>query len=63
MQVPCYNCIDRKFKCHSTCEKYLEYQKGCEEKRKERVKNAEFQGYCGDTYTKRYHRRHIKSRR
>ena len=23
----CYNCPDRKYKCHSTCERYLELKK------------------------------------
>lgn len=25
-QGPCYKCADREIGCHSTCEKYIEYQ-------------------------------------
>jgi len=25
MSAPCYNCPDRHYKCHSSCEKYAEY--------------------------------------
>ena len=34
MKVPCKNCTDRHYKCHSECEKYLKFLKE-NEKRKE----------------------------
>ena len=27
MNAPCFKCENRTISCHSTCEKYLEYQK------------------------------------
>lgn len=27
MQAPCHKCTQRHFKCHSDCEKYLEFSK------------------------------------
>ena len=34
MDNPCYKCPDRKAECHSTCEKWLEYEK---------ARNAEYE--------------------
>lgn len=27
MKAPCLDCTERRFKCHSECEKYIEYVK------------------------------------
>lgn len=27
MKAPCLDCMERHFKCHSECEKYIEYVK------------------------------------
>ena len=39
MQAPCKDCPDRHTLCHSTCEKYIEYNKYREEVR---AKKREF---------------------
>ena len=36
MNAPCKDCPDRNYMCHSTCEKYIEYQKHREEVRKKK---------------------------
>ena len=33
MKVPCKDCPDRHYKCHSECEKYIEYKKRCDDLR------------------------------
>ena len=33
-KAPCKDCPDRHLHCHSTCEKYIAYNKECEELRK-----------------------------
>lgn len=38
MQAPCKDCTDRQLGCHSVCEKYKEYAKQNEERRKLREK-------------------------
>lgn len=38
MQAPCKDCADRALGCHSVCEKYKEYAKQNEERRKLREK-------------------------
>ena len=38
MQAPCKDCTDRQLGCHSVCEKYKEYAKHNEERRKLREK-------------------------
>lgn len=32
-KAPCKDCPDRHLHCHSTCEKYIAYNKECEELR------------------------------
>lgn len=47
MKVPCYNCPDRFVGCHSTCSKYIEYDKNRKEvlanKKKDIDQRADFQ--------------------
>lgn len=40
--------IGRKVGCHSTCEKYIEWKKGSEKRRKERNKRHDYSGYISD---------------
>lgn len=45
---PCLNCTDRKPGCHSTCERYKDFQKQHEEiKSKERAEKDTYTNYCG----------------
>ena len=37
MQAPCKDCPDRKYMCHSTCEKYIAYDKYRKEIREKRM--------------------------
>lgn len=60
MQVPCYNCPDRKFKCHSTCEKYLAFRAWRESVYEHRLKESEFEGYRHNHYDYLAHTKHIK---
>lgn len=39
--VPCKDCPDRHYKCHSECEKYAEYDRINKEIREEKKKLAE----------------------
>lgn len=36
MQAPCKDCPDRRYLCHSTCEKYIAYNKYREEVRQKK---------------------------
>lgn len=44
MNAPCHNCKDRVFNCHSSCQRYLEWQKKNQERldaiERERVSDA-----------------------
>ena len=33
MNIPCYNCPERRERCHSSCEKYVKFAKACERRR------------------------------
>jgi len=51
MTNPCYGCTaetGRKVGCHSTCEKYIKWKKGSEERRIERNKRHDYSGYISD---------------
>ncbi len=37
MKSPCYGCLNRKFGCHSVCEKYISFDKKNKEESKRRV--------------------------
>ena len=40
MTAPCKDCPDRRFKCHSECERYREFRKRCDDMReRERLDN------------------------
>lgn len=39
---PCYGCQIRTTRCHTDCEKYLEYKSKCDNRRAERSKNYDF---------------------
>lgn len=41
MIAPCKNCTDRVVGCHSTCEKYLAFQK-----ERELVREKKYKDYC-----------------
>lgn len=40
IEAPCKGCKDRSMGCHSTCEKYLEYDKLNDERRNEMREKA-----------------------
>nr|DAI76690.1 MAG TPA: hypothetical protein [Caudoviricetes sp.] len=42
---PCYGCQIRTTRCHTDCEKYLEYKSKCDNRRAERSKNYDFFNY------------------
>lgn len=37
---PCFHCLKRHFKCHSTCEGYADYQHQCEKIRAARSEES-----------------------
>ena len=43
--APYYGCRTRSERCHSDCEKYLEYKSRCNNRRTERSKNYDFTDY------------------
>lgn len=38
---PCLNCIERKYKCHTNCIKYLNFKECLEQIRKAKIKENE----------------------
>lgn len=40
MNGPCHGCPNRRFKCHSECEKYQAFNAFCEERRKEQFEDV-----------------------
>ena len=41
IKVPCYNCENRQYGCHSVCAKYLEYRDQIDSRNK-KIDNARF---------------------
>lgn len=44
-EAPCYGCQTRSERCHSDCDKCLEYKSECDNRRTERSKNYDFNDY------------------
>ena len=52
MTCPCRECEERTETCHAECEKYLAFRAECEQRRKERDKNANVRDYFGQRKVK-----------
>ena len=52
--APCYQCEDRRDKCHSHCEKYIAFTEEKEKERKERLDNFDI---VDDYYRRKRKRR------
>ena len=52
MNCPCKECEERTETCHAECEKYLAFLTECEQRRKERDKNANVRDYFGQRKVK-----------
>lgn len=63
MKAPCYNCPDRKLRCHLTCQKYIEYAEERAEIRKKRLEESNFVDYKCSRMYKICHDSYIKNRR
>ena len=52
IESPCLGCEDRELGCHSSCEKYIEYQRVREEQKKiirdQKLSEAQFISYKRD---------------
>ena len=47
MRPPCKNCPDRVLRCHSSCERYLEYRKIVDKVKKASNENKEIDSFLG----------------
>lgn len=45
LNAPCMNCTERKFKCHSTCEKYKAFRAEREKKNKGKYLDQSLRSY------------------
>lgn len=52
MTCPCKECEERTETCHAECKKYLAFLAECEQRRKERDKNANVRDYFGQRKVK-----------
>ena len=63
---PCYKkgqgCPYRTVNCHSTCEKYLEWSKSREDKRKEKYRDVDYVAYKVAVINRRIKERNLKKK-
>lgn len=62
MRAPCFECEDRKLKCHADCERYKAYIAEYREFKKRKYKDADYIKYLADKKVRRekeqkYHKR------
>lgn len=62
MNVPCKDCAERRYKCHSVCERYKAYTEGREAKRKENERKNDISGYFADLQHKLINCRYSQSK-
>ena len=46
IQSPCKDCKERRFKCHSNCEKYLDFESRNEKAREKKLERARASEAC-----------------
>ena len=57
---PCKECPDRKTGCHSTCEKYIEYDNRNKERREKRLRSFEVISVTRESVHRAIKEKHVR---